>query len=114
MHNTSTLDRIIRLMISLALFQLAFFWLAGGWQIVGITIGVIALATAALGVCPVYCLIGMSVTTSCGKLRAHQDAMTEGLKNDACSCIMGDRFAHPNEGASDVVQPRSDCTADAE
>lgn len=59
MRNTSTLDRIIRLMISLALFQLAFFWLAGGWQIVGFTIGFIALATAALGVCPVYRLVGM-------------------------------------------------------
>jgi hypothetical protein len=59
MRNTSTLDRIIRLLISLALFQLAFFWLSGGWQIVGFTIGFIALATAALGVCPLYRLVGI-------------------------------------------------------
>ena len=55
----------------------------------------------------------LSVTTSCGKLPAHQNAMAEGLKNDACSRIMGDEFAAPNEGASDAVQPRPDCTADA-
>ena len=59
MRNTSTLDRIIQLVISLALFQLAFFWLPGGWQIVGFTIGIIVLATAALGVCPVYRLVGI-------------------------------------------------------
>jgi len=59
MRNTSTLDRIIRILISLVLFQLAFFWLSGGWQIVGFTVGVIALATAALGVCPLYRLVGI-------------------------------------------------------
>jgi hypothetical protein len=59
MRNTSTLDRIIRLFISLALFQLAYFWLAGGWQILVFVVGIIALATAALGVCPLYRLIGI-------------------------------------------------------
>jgi hypothetical protein len=57
MRNTRTLARIIRLLISLALFQLAFFWLAGGLQIVIFVVGIIALATAALGVCPLYRLI---------------------------------------------------------
>ncbi|MBK9714797.1 MAG: DUF2892 domain-containing protein [Kouleothrix sp.] len=57
MRNTSTLDRIIRLLIGLALFQLAFFWLAGGWQLAGLIAGGIALATAALGVCPLYRLV---------------------------------------------------------
>ena len=37
----------------------------------------------------------MSVTTSYGKLPAHQNAMTEGLKSDVCSRIMGDEFAAP-------------------
>jgi len=57
--------------------------------------------------------IEKSVTTSCGKFQAHQNAITEGLKNDACSRIMGGEFAIPEQGASDVVQPRPDCTADA-
>jgi len=59
MRNMSTLDRIIRLVISLALFQLAYFWLAGGLQIVIFVVGIIALGTAALGSCPLYRLIGI-------------------------------------------------------
>ena len=45
MRNTSTLDRIIRLLISLALFQVAFFWLPGGWQIVRVILGISVLTT---------------------------------------------------------------------
>jgi len=59
MRNTSTLDRIIQLLISLALFQLAFFWLSGNWQIVGVILGISVMATAALGVCPLYRLVGI-------------------------------------------------------
>lgn len=59
MRNTSMLDRIIRLLIGLGLFELAFFWLAGGWQLAGFIAGAIALATAALGICPLYRLFGV-------------------------------------------------------
>lgn len=59
MRNTSALDRIIRLAIGLALFELAFFWLAGTWQIVALIAGGMLLATAALGICPLYRFAGV-------------------------------------------------------
>lgn len=59
MRNTSTLDRIIRLVIGLALFELAFFWLAGGWQLASFIAGGVALASAVLGICPLYRLFGV-------------------------------------------------------
>ena len=59
MRNTSTPDRIARLLIGLALFELGFFWLAGGWQLASFMAGGVALATAVLGICPLYRLLGL-------------------------------------------------------
>ncbi|MFV8834347.1 DUF2892 domain-containing protein [Aquisalimonas sp.] len=55
-HNMGTIDRGIRAVVGLALISLVFFGpqTAWGW------VGVIPLATAAMGFCPAYSPLGLS------------------------------------------------------
>ena len=59
--NVGTIDRIVRVIVGLALiaFALGFVWPGTGWNWVG-WIGVIPLATGAVGSCPLYSALGMS------------------------------------------------------
>lgn len=57
-RNVGTTDRIIRLILGLVLLS-AFFVLPGGWKFIGL-IALLPLATAALGTCPLYSLLGIS------------------------------------------------------
>lgn len=54
--NESTIDRTVRLIIGLALLSLVFVGpkTAWGW------LGIVPLATAAVGFCPVYRLLGIN------------------------------------------------------
>jgi hypothetical protein len=54
--NVGTIDRIARVLIGLALIALTVTGTIGVWG----WIGVVPLATAALGTCPLYTLIGVS------------------------------------------------------
>ena len=54
--NGGTVDRIARVLIGLALLALTVTGTIGVWG----WIGVVPLATAALGTCPLYTLIGVS------------------------------------------------------
>ena len=54
--NVGTIDRIARVLIGLVLIALTFTGAIGVWG----WIGVVPLATAALGTCPLYTLIGVS------------------------------------------------------
>lgn len=54
--NVGTIDRIARVLIGLALIALTVTSTIGVWG----WIGVVPLATAALGTCPLYTLIGVS------------------------------------------------------
>ena len=54
--NGGTVDRIARVLIGLALIALTVTGTIGVWG----WIGVVPLATAALGTCPLYTLIGVS------------------------------------------------------
>jgi hypothetical protein len=58
--NESTLDRGIRLVAGLILLVLVFTILTGIWQIVAAVAGLILLATAAIGFCPLYALFGIT------------------------------------------------------
>ena len=58
--NESTLDRAIRAVAGLALLTLVFTALSGILQIVAAVAGLILLATAAIGFCPLYALFGIS------------------------------------------------------
>ena len=55
LKNESTIDRVIRLIIGVALLSLVFIGpkTAWGW------LGIIPLATAAVGFCPLYRLLGI-------------------------------------------------------
>lgn len=54
--NVGGIDRILRIALSLALIELTFTGAIGAW---GWTVGV-PLATAALGFCPLYTVLGFS------------------------------------------------------
>ncbi len=58
--NIGTTDRIIRIVLGLALLSL-FFILDGAARYFGI-IGIIAIATGAVGICPLYSLLGLKTT----------------------------------------------------
>jgi hypothetical protein len=59
--NVGAIDRIVRVIVGLALiaFALGFLWSGTGWNWVG-WIGIIPLATGAVGACPLYSMLGMS------------------------------------------------------
>lgn len=56
--NMGTIDRALRVIVGLALLAWAFLG-TGEWHMLG-WIGIVPLATAAIGWCPLYTLIGTS------------------------------------------------------
>ncbi len=54
--NVGGLDRVLRIVVGLALIVMAAMGTIGAWGY----IGVVPLATAALGTCPAYTLLGFS------------------------------------------------------
>jgi uncharacterized membrane protein HdeD (DUF308 family) len=59
--NESSLDRILRGILGLALLLVAFLAVpAGALQIVLAVIGVVLLLTGAIGFCPLYRILGLS------------------------------------------------------
>jgi hypothetical protein len=59
-HNVGSADKVIRVIIGLALLSMLF-WVQGGAKYWGL-IGLVPLATVALGWCPAYSLFGLSTT----------------------------------------------------
>jgi hypothetical protein len=59
-RNENALDRIIRVMLGLVFFQLAFFWLGSIWQVSFYVLGMVMVITAAVGFCPLYKILGLS------------------------------------------------------
>ena len=60
MKNEGTLDRLLRLFVSVILFLLAYFWLGGTLSIVFYILGIIVLFTAFTGFCLLYKFIGFN------------------------------------------------------
>lgn len=58
MSNLHPIDRLLRAVLAIALFELAYFWLSGAIQIASYVVGAVLLLTALLKFCPVYRLIG--------------------------------------------------------
>jgi hypothetical protein len=58
--NESNLDRIIRAVVGVVLLYLGFAVLGGPVAIVAEVVGVVLLATAAIGFCPLYALFKLS------------------------------------------------------
>ena len=61
MSNVGNIDRIIRTIVGIALIIAPF---AAGWPLLGLVIsvivGVVLVATAAIGFCPIYAALGLS------------------------------------------------------
>ncbi len=56
--NVGSFDKIVRIVIGLALLWYALFAAPTGWNWIG-WIGIIPLVTAFVGVCPLYSLLGV-------------------------------------------------------
>jgi hypothetical protein len=59
-RNTGTLDRFLRLAGAILAAEGGYFWLGSPWNWLAYAVAVILAATAALGFCPVYRLIGLA------------------------------------------------------
>mgnify|MGYP000866741238 CR=1 FL=1 len=55
--NQSSVDRIVRVVLGIALLAMGFFWAQAPWTWVLDIVGVIALVTGAIGFCPLYALL---------------------------------------------------------
>lgn len=58
-HNTGLIDRVIRVVIGLALIAAFFIWPELEWRW-AFWIGIVPLVTGAVGFCPIYRLFGWS------------------------------------------------------
>lgn len=60
-HNEGTLDRDIRLVLAAVFGLIALFAPFGGlWQIIPAILALVMFTTAAVGVCPLYAIFGLS------------------------------------------------------
>jgi hypothetical protein len=57
--NMGTVDRVIRVIVGVVLLWYALLAPATGYNFIG-WIGIIPLVTAALGICPLYSILGVS------------------------------------------------------
>ncbi len=62
--NESVIDRIIRLVLGIALVGVTFTILTGVWQIVAAVVAGILVLTGAVGFCPLYALLGITTRRS--------------------------------------------------
>ncbi len=58
--NVGTIDRAIRVVVGLALLALFFVYPGAWWLWITSIVGVILVATGAVGTCPIYMALGMS------------------------------------------------------
>ena len=56
--NEGTIDRVIRVIIGLAMLYVGFFVMTGAWGIVVGILGFVPLLTGAIGYCPMYSIFG--------------------------------------------------------
>ncbi|ABQ88497.1 hypothetical protein RoseRS_0054 [Roseiflexus sp. RS-1] len=58
--NEGSLDRGIRAVVGVLALIAGFTMLSGVWQIVAGVVGLVLLATAAIGICPLYSVLGIN------------------------------------------------------
>ncbi|WP_288941842.1 DUF2892 domain-containing protein [Roseovarius pacificus] len=58
--NMGKTDRTIRAIVGVVLLFLALTSMSGGWAWVAGIVGAVLLATAAMGICPPYALLGIN------------------------------------------------------
>lgn len=58
--NVGTADRVIRILLGVALLALWYLSPGLGWRWVPLVLGIVALATGFLATCPLYTLLGLN------------------------------------------------------
>ncbi|HWQ11253.1 MAG TPA: DUF2892 domain-containing protein [Roseiflexaceae bacterium] len=67
LQNVSVLDRDVRLALGAVLMYLAVFVIPGVWSFAVGGLALALFATAALGFCPIYALLGRGASHAAGK-----------------------------------------------
>lgn len=71
MKNILPIDRFLRLLLAIVLFEGAYFWLSGTPQILAYLAGAVMLVTGASSFCPLYKVVGMGPSAaSCNRMPA--------------------------------------------
>ena len=71
MKNILPIDRFLRLLLAIVLFEGAYFWLSGTPQILAYLAGAVMLVTGASSFCPIYKVVGMGPSAaSCNRMPA--------------------------------------------
>ncbi len=67
-HNVGTIDRLVRGIVgAVLLLGWVLGWFGGAWAVILGIVGIILVATALVGFCPLYRLIGMSTLPASSK-----------------------------------------------
>jgi len=71
MKNILPIDRFLRLLLAIVLFEGAYFWLSGTPQILAYLAGAVMLVTGASSFCPIYKVVGLGPSAaSCNRMPA--------------------------------------------
>lgn len=71
MKNILPIDRFLRLLLAILLFEGAYFWMSGTPQILAYLAGAVMLVTGVISFCPIYKVVGMGPSeASCSRLPA--------------------------------------------
>jgi len=66
--NMGSVDRLVRAILGVALIAAYFLgWLSGTLAVIGLIVGIVMLATAAMGSCPPYGLLGINTCATKSK-----------------------------------------------
>jgi hypothetical protein len=67
MKNTRPIDRFLRFAAAILLVQAGYFWLAFPWNWLAFAIAIVLAVTAAIGICPIYALLGVKPVKTTGR-----------------------------------------------
>lgn len=67
MKNARPIDRFLRFAAAILLVQAGYFWLAFPWDWLAFAIAIVLAVTAAIGVCPIYTLLGVKPVKATGR-----------------------------------------------
>jgi len=62
MKNILPIDRFLRFILAIGLFEAGYFWLSGTPQILAYGLGVVMLVTGASSICPIYKVLGVGAS----------------------------------------------------
>jgi hypothetical protein len=69
MKNILPIDRFLRFLLAIGLFEAAYFWLSGTPQILAYGVGGVMLVTGASSICPIYKVLGVGASQAACSLQ---------------------------------------------